>query len=37
MTAIRTANHALATATPGKVLNIALWTLQATEKGVQID
>ena len=28
MTTIRTANHALATATPGKALNIALWTLQ---------
>jgi putative oxidoreductase len=29
MTTIRTANHAFATATPGKALNIALWTLQA--------
>ncbi len=28
MTTIRTANHALATATPGKALNIVLWTLQ---------
>src|SRR6266852_5791962 len=28
MTTIRTANHALATATPGKALNIALWMLQ---------
>jgi putative oxidoreductase len=28
MTTNRTANHALATATPGKALNIALWTLQ---------
>jgi putative oxidoreductase len=28
MTTIRTANYALATATPGKILNIALWTLQ---------
>jgi putative oxidoreductase len=28
MTTSRTANHALATATPGKALNIALWTLQ---------
>ena len=28
MTTIRTASHALATATPGKALNIALWTLQ---------
>jgi putative oxidoreductase len=28
MTTIETANHALATATPGKALNIALWTLQ---------
>ena len=28
MTTIRTANHALATATPGKALNIALWALQ---------
>src|SRR3989475_7958654 len=25
---IRTANHAFATATPGKALNVALWTLQ---------
>jgi putative oxidoreductase len=29
MTTIRTAHHALATATPGKALNIALGTLQA--------
>jgi putative oxidoreductase len=29
MTTIRTVNHPLATATPGKALNIALWTLQA--------
>src|ERR1700676_567702 len=28
MTTIRTANHALSTATPGKASNIALWTLQ---------
>ena len=28
MTTIRTANHAFATATPGKALNVALWTLQ---------
>ena len=28
MTTIRTANHAFATATPGRALNIALWTLQ---------
>ena len=28
MTTIRTANHAFATAAPGKALNIALWTLQ---------
>ena len=28
MTTIRTANHPFATATPGKALNIALWTLQ---------
>jgi putative oxidoreductase len=28
MTTIRTASHALATATPGKALNIALWTVQ---------
>ena len=28
MTTIRTAHHALATATPGKAFNIALWTLQ---------
>ena len=28
MTTIRTAHHPLATATPGKALNIALWTLQ---------
>ena len=28
MTTIRTANHPLAIATPGKALNIALWTLQ---------
>ena len=28
MTTIRTANHALATATPGKALNVALWTQQ---------
>src|SRR5712691_846305 len=28
MTTIRTANHPLATATPGKAVNIALWTLQ---------
>src|SRR5688572_18046149 len=28
MTTIRTASHAVATATPGKALNIALWTLQ---------
>jgi putative oxidoreductase len=28
MTTLRTANHALATATPGKPLNIVLWTLQ---------
>jgi putative oxidoreductase len=28
MTTTQTANHALATATPGKALNIALWTLQ---------
>jgi putative oxidoreductase len=28
MTTIQTANHALATATPGKALTIALWTLQ---------
>jgi uncharacterized membrane protein YphA (DoxX/SURF4 family) len=28
MTTIRTANHALGTATPGKALNSALWTLQ---------
>jgi hypothetical protein len=29
MTTIRTANHPPAIATPGKALNIALWTLQA--------
>jgi putative oxidoreductase len=29
MTTIRTADHSLATATPGKAVNIALWTLQA--------
>ncbi len=28
MTTIRTANHARASATPGKAVNIALWTLQ---------
>ena len=28
MTTIQTANHALATAAPGKALNIALWMLQ---------
>jgi uncharacterized membrane protein YphA (DoxX/SURF4 family) len=28
MTSIRTANHAVATDTPGKATNIALWTLQ---------
>src|SRR5688572_27381852 len=28
MTTIRTTSRALATATPGKALNIALWTLQ---------
>ncbi|HEV3215474.1 MAG TPA: DoxX family protein [Vicinamibacterales bacterium] len=28
MTTITTANHPLATATPGKTLNLALWTLQ---------
>jgi len=28
MPTIRTASHAFATATPGKALNIALWTLQ---------
>jgi len=28
MTTSRTANHALATATPEKALNIVLWTLQ---------
>jgi putative oxidoreductase len=28
MTTIRTAHHPLATATPGKAVNIALWTLQ---------
>jgi putative oxidoreductase len=28
MTTIRIPNHALATATPGKALNIVLWTLQ---------
>jgi putative oxidoreductase len=28
MTTIQTASHVLATATPGKALNIALWTLQ---------
>ena len=28
MTTIRTANHAFATAAPGKASNIALWTLQ---------
>ena len=28
MTTIRTANHALATTTPGKALNVVLWTLQ---------
>jgi len=28
MTTIRIANHAFATAAPGKALNIALWTLQ---------
>jgi putative oxidoreductase len=28
MTTIRTADHPLATATPGKALNIVLWTLQ---------
>ena len=28
MTTIRTSNHAFATATPGKALNVALWTLQ---------
>jgi uncharacterized membrane protein YphA (DoxX/SURF4 family) len=28
MTTIRTANHPLAIATPGKSLNIAVWTLQ---------
>jgi putative oxidoreductase len=28
MTTIRTADHSLATATPGTALNIALWTLQ---------
>ena len=28
MTTIRTANHSPAVATPGKALNIALWTLQ---------
>jgi putative oxidoreductase len=29
MTTIRTVDHPLATTTPGKPLNIALWTLQA--------
>jgi putative oxidoreductase len=29
MTTIRTVNHPLATATPARALNIALWTLQA--------
>src|SRR5713101_3984289 len=28
MTTIRTANHPFATATPGKALNMTLWTLQ---------
>ena len=28
MTTIQTTHHALATATPGKALNVALWTLQ---------